>query len=144
MKKITAAIVIIDKHGSILGCHGTGKPKDKGFDFPKGIVDEGETDFEAALRELGEETNIKIEDNENIIDCGVHQHNKQKYIHIFLYKVIDFPDIDKLNCKSMLETKDGKLLPEVDFYEIISLKDRYKFNFVLQNKFEIIDKYNND
>ena len=144
MKKITAAIVIIDKNGSILGCHGTGKPKDKGFDFPKGIVDEGETDFEAALRELGEETSIKIEDKENIIDCGVHHHNKEKDIHIFLYKVTDFPNIDELNCKSMFETKDGKLLPEVDFYEIISLKDRYKFNFVLQNKFEIIDKYNND
>ena len=63
-KKITAAVVIIDKDGNILGCHGTGKPKDNGYDFPKGCVEEGETDEFAAARELKEEANIYICDLE--------------------------------------------------------------------------------
>ena len=47
MKKVTAAIVIIDKYGNILGCHATGKPKGMGYDFPKGLVEEGESDKDA-------------------------------------------------------------------------------------------------
>jgi len=30
-KKVTAAVVIINRDGDILGCHGTGKPKDSGL-----------------------------------------------------------------------------------------------------------------
>ena len=74
-KKITAAIVIIGKAGDILGCHSTGKPKDSGYDFPKGCVEEGETDIDAAVRECFEETNIKV-DKEKLIDC------EYPYLHL--------------------------------------------------------------
>ena len=55
-KKITAAIVMIDQDGNIRGCHGTGKPEGKGYDFPKGEVEDGESDIAGAIRELREET----------------------------------------------------------------------------------------
>ena len=52
-----------------------------------------------------------------------------------------FPLIECLKCSTYFEW-EGKQLPEVNGYEIIPKKERYKFNNVLQNKFEIIDKIN--
>lgn len=138
MKKITAAVVMIDKDGNILGCHGTGKPKNYGFDFPKGEVDDGERDIDAAIRELHEETSI-ILSRDNLVDIGVYPHNKKKDIHLFLCKANELPNPKYLKCTSFFEL-NGKQIPEVDFYEIISKENRNKFNMVLQNKFEIIDE----
>lgn len=139
-KMMTCAVVIINKAGDILGCHGTQKPKDSGFDFPKGCADVGETDLQAALMELKEETGI-IMSNEELIDCGVYKHNKKKNIHIFMCQTETFPLIECLKCSTYFEW-EGKQLPEVNGYEIIPKNERYKFNNVLQNKFEIIDKIN--
>ena len=138
--KVTAAVVIINRDGDILGCHGTGKPKDSGFDFPKGLVEPGETDVQAAIRELLEETGqYAIEDD--LIDCGIHPHNKEKNIHIFIYPTFWFPEIKQLKCNSFFELK-GKQYPEVDDYRIIKKDERHLFNKVLQDKFEIIDVFN--
>ena len=139
-KLITCAVVLIDKDGNILGCH-AGKDPEKGFDFPKGCADEGETDLEAAKRELQEETGIYLDDDEHIIDCGIHPHNTKKVIHLFLYKVSAFPDLQYLRCTTFFKAF-GKEYPEVNGYEVISKENRHKFNQVLQNKFEIIDKHN--
>lgn len=138
MKKITAAVVMIDINGSILACHGTGKPKDYGFDFPKGEVDEGETDIDAAIRELREETGYVLS-KDDLVDIGVYPHNKKKDIHLFLCKMEELPNPEDLKCDSFFEL-NGRQIPEVDFYEIISRENRNKFNMVLQNKFEIIDE----
>ncbi len=138
MKKITAAVVMIDSNGSILACHGTGKPKDYGFDFPKGEVDEGETDIDAAIRELREETGYVLS-KDYLVDIGVYPHNKKKDIHLFLCKMEELPNPADLKCDSFFEL-NGRQIPEVDFYEIISRENRNKFNMVLQNKFEIIDE----
>lgn len=139
-KEVTCAVVICDKNGNILGCHGTGKPQDSGYDFPKGLADEGEEDIYAAVRELHEEAGITIPPA-FLVDCGVHPHNKQKNIHIFLYKVSDLSNfnIDSLRCITYFEL-NGKHYPEVDGYKIISKEERNMFNKVLWNKFTIIDE----
>ena len=141
----TCAVVIINPAGDILGCHGTGKKPNKCYDFPKGCREEGETDLFAAKRELFEEANItlKLGEGEELIDCGVYPHNSKKDIHIFLWKVNEFPDLNTLKCTTYFE-KDGISYPEVDKYIIIPKSERWRFNHVLQNKFEIIDKYNEE
>ena len=142
---ITCAMVIINSNGDILGVHATGKAPNYGYDFPKGLAEDNEDDKSAALRELMEETGIVIsnQDDPNIIDCGIYPHNKNKLIHIFLYRTDEFPDVDMLKCDSYFEA-DGKMLPEVDGFEIIPKEDRDKFNKVLQNKFQIIDRMNHE
>jgi len=143
MKQTTCAIVLINEKGSILGCHSYGQKENKGYDFPKGCKEENETDLEAACRELYEETNIKLtkEDIKDLIDLGLHKHNKEKNIHIFMLKVEEFPPLDLLKCNSYFERR-GKEYPEVDGFKIITKDERSMFNDVLQNKFELIDKNN--
>ena len=118
-----------------------------GFDFPKGKVEESETDFDACQRELYEETNLTLDKLrhdgllmfDGLFDCGVHKHNKEKDIHIYLCVVRDFPDMSELKCNSFFNL-NGKRVPEMDGYEIIHKNERCKFNFVLRNKFKLIDE----
>lgn len=141
-KRVTAAVVIIDPEGNILGCHATGRKENEGYDFPKGMVEEGEDDLSAAVRELSEETGIFLgKDKAKLIDLGVFPHNKEKDIHIFLFRVRIFPPMELLKCESYFE-QNGRKLPEVDGFRIISRENRHMFNKVLHNKFNIIDRYN--
>jgi 8-oxo-dGTP pyrophosphatase MutT (NUDIX family) len=143
MKKLTCGVVLIDKEGSILGCHPYGKRKSIGYDFPKGCKEDGEEDLETACRELYEETNITLtdEDKKDLIDLGIHKHNKEKNIHLFLLKVEEFPKLNLLRCNSFFENH-GKEYPEVDEWRIIKKDERHLFNNVLQNKFKLIDENN--
>lgn len=145
-KEITCALVIINKDGDILGCRGTGKKFENSYDFPKGCHDKDDKDHLAtACRELKEETGItmSIKDIDSVIDCGIYPHNANKDIHIFLWQVSEFPDVKTLKCNSFFKTKTGKQYPEICGYKIIKKKERSKYFYrVLQDKFEIIDKYN--
>lgn len=138
MKTTTCAVVLINKEGDILGCHSIDR---RTYDFPKGCVEPGESDIDAACRELKEEAGIEV-DKTTLIDCGTYNHNREKYIHIFLKQVTEFPNLSTLCCTTYFE-RYGKQFPEVDGYKIISKSERSLFNMVLQNKFEIIDKFNN-
>lgn len=144
--KTSSGFVLIDKSGRILGCHATGKPNDYGYDFPKWHVEPDETHFEAALRELKEETNLTIEEldgvSDYIIDCGVYPHTKKKNIHLYIYPLNEFPDLNKLKCTTYFTTKDGNNILEMDGYKIISKDERKMFNRALWDKFDLIDDLN--
>ena len=131
MKQTTYAVVLIDKEGSILGCHSYayGKKENTGYDFPKGCKEESEEDIDAACRELYEETNIRLtnEDKKDLIDLGTYKHNKEKNIHIYLLKVEKFPDISLLKCNSFFE-RHGKEYPEVNGWKVIKKDERTKTN----------------
>ena len=143
MKTTTNAIVIINKAGDILGCHGYKKPQIGGYDFPKGQNEPAESDKDAAIRELREEAGLELEFPETLIDCGIHKHNSEKDIHIFLYQVSEFPDLSTLKCNSFFTDSGGYSCPEIDGYMIISKEDRTKYFYkVLHNKFDLIDYYN--
>ena len=143
-KMITCGIVIINSEGDILACHPNGNKKDQDYDIPKGCANEGETDLQAAIRELREETDIYFldYDHSRIIDCGIYPHNKSKNIHLFLYKTTWFPELSQLKCSSLCKKWGNYMVPEVNGYAIIKKNERHKFMNVLQNKFEIIDKFN--
>jgi 8-oxo-dGTP pyrophosphatase MutT (NUDIX family) len=151
-KNVTCAVVMINGEGDILGVHVTGRKPGEGYVFPKGLAREDEPDVIAAARELKEETDIHIYNPDDgsqwnelyrLVDAGIYPHSKDKLIHIFLYKTEYFPDLRDLKCTSYFE-RYGKQLPEVDGYAIISKENRHKFNNILQDKFEIIDKFNHE
>lgn len=145
-KEVTCALVIINKDGDILGCHGTGRPQQHGYDLPKGCREHSDTsDLVTAARELKEETGITLPITciGDIIDCGIYPHNRDKDIHIFLFQTENMPDPNTLECKSFFRDKNGMVYKEVNSYKIIKKKDREKYFYkVLHDKFETIDKFN--
>lgn len=77
----THGIFIVDKRLRILCVHPTGSPEDV-WSIPKGGADNEELSIEAALRELYEETNFKIDDY-------IENMEYYEYIGTFPYGVRD-------------------------------------------------------
>lgn len=72
------------------------------WDFPKGHVEEGETDFETAIREVKEETNIdiKIEKENRYISEYSPKENVMKTVIYFIGEKIageDKPQIEEVS-----------------------------------------------
>lgn len=128
MKERTcSAGLLIETDEGFLMCHPTGRKDGPAtYDVPKGIVEAGEDHFEAALRELYEETSIDWRDesfnivdaisNENdVIDLGQHQYIPGKDLH--LYYINRNVDVKNLKCLSFFE-RNGREFPEVNFYRV--------------------------
>ena len=85
-EKSCGCIIINDKKEVLLVHHNKGH-----WDFPKGHVEEGETEVETAIREVKEETNIDVEVNENYRYTTEYspQENVMKEVVYFLAKNIN-------------------------------------------------------
>lgn len=119
--KVSCGVLIINEFNEIFVGHSTGN---KFFDIPKGLLDDGETPIDCAIRECQEESSI-ILFKENLIDLGVYKYNKEKDLHLFLTCIAkESIDINSLICTSMFEhiyTK--KLLPEADYFKWMKFED---------------------
>lgn len=128
MKERTcSAGLLIETEEGFLMCHPTGRRDGPAtYDVPKGMVEEGEDHFEAALRELYEETSIdwrdesfnivdKISNENDVIDLGQHKYIPGKDLH--LYYINRNVDVKNLKCLSFFE-RNGKEFPEVNFYRV--------------------------
>lgn len=116
--KISCGVIIINENNEIFLAHSTGN---KFYDIPKGLMDEGETPIESAIRECKEETSI-ILDKSRLIDLGEHKYNREKNLHLFIYPVMKSDiNLDILVCNSFFTcpyTKKEK--PEADGFEWFS------------------------
>lgn len=114
MTKILSAGVIVTDLKSILLCHVTGA---RHWDIPKGRVDPGELEIDAAVRELYEETSIVINSSQlNFI--GQFRYKKNKNLSLWLHKVDTMPDPSTLSCISTFSTTDGTVKTEMDGFAI--------------------------
>ena len=116
-KELSCGFILFQKGTDrLLVCHPNGKP-DQGyhcFDIPKGHIEEGEDPFEAAMRELREETGItKVED---VRDLGHCPYQKTKALHLFS-AYADF-NIDELHCDSMFTDSFGNEKREIDRFRL--------------------------
>ena len=88
MKTEKACGAVIEKDGKILVIY-----QNNGFwGFPKGHVEDGETEKETAEREIFEETGLKVEVNENNrfeFSYDIKKTNVHKIVVLFTAKVID-------------------------------------------------------
>lgn len=133
-KRMTCGIIISNDYDSILAGHPTGKRYNKEcYDFLKGCAEEGEEDIDCALRELKEESGIDLKNKiDEIKDLGIFNYNREKNIHLFLYRVKEFPNIDYLKCTSYFEGYHGKMLPEMNGFRVIRKNERYLFYKAIQ------------
>jgi len=113
---ITSAGFIIIKDKKILLL----KSKKKHFDFPKGHVESGEEIFQAAIRELKEETNIDIEDikiigGPDIISYKVIEQNEIKDKNVYYYYAL------------LISDKEIKLSKEHEYYVWVPIDEAQKY-----------------
>lgn len=118
MKAISCGVIIIDKQtGQLLACHPSCHSyRDGNWDIPKGHVEGNETHIETALRELKEEANITLKE-EDLFDCGMFLYTKYKDLHLYVAE-IDV-DLNLLSCSTYFNF-EGRMPLEVDSYKLIT------------------------
>lgn len=117
MKTLSCGIILMNKHCEILMFHATNQSH---WDIPKGTKISGETEIQAAIRELMEETGIKISEND-LTDISYHEYNQYKDIWLFIGKMPKI-SLSSLKCSSKY-ILDGKEIPEADDYAMVPYQD---------------------
>lgn len=118
-KKTSAGVIITDGTHVLLG-HTTNSQR---WDIPKGGVDQGETALEAAVRELAEETGLRITPDK-LQYLGRHSYSDRKDLELFLWKVVQMPDPHMLHCVSeFYNEQEGAWQPELDAFQVVPWSD---------------------
>ena len=126
----TCGVFIFNNKGEFLICHPTNAKNDV-WSIPKGHMDEGETELEAAAREVFEETNINITCVNKFHELSPSTYpNNRKVLHSFVtFEKYSNKSFDKFNlkCNSFVTTRDGNTFPEVDKYMWVTLDEAKKY-----------------
>lgn len=111
---LSCGTLVVNPRHELLLCHVTHTPK---WDIPKGMLDAGETELEAALRELREETGLAF-DAGRLRDLGPFSYRRDKRLHLFMVK--SGPELDSLadlHCSTTFPHHvTGAPTPEMDGY----------------------------
>ena len=125
--KVSAGIILVLNNSKILLVHPTKSKWYETYSVPKGGVNKGESNIDAAIRELKEETSLIITANmvSNLKDPIIIEYknkNGKKYKKLVLYKVY----INSLNDIGMITEvvpKDKLQLEEVDWCGFLDKKE---------------------
>lgn len=120
-KPVTCAVLFLTPSNKVLIVHPTGSHW-QNWSFPKGLLDEGELPFEAAARELSEETGLII-DGTLLDDMGRFVYVPEKDYHLFMYRSVTEPVVEQLICESMFTNRVGVVMPEVDDFKFVTLNE---------------------
>lgn len=120
--KVTAGLIITDGLKLVMG-HSTGN---KHWDIPKGRLDENETELEAVIREVQEETGLIITPDD-VTPLGRKPYNKDRELSLFLMVVENLPDPETLICSSMVNWENHDPFPELDKFKLVAWKDVEKY-----------------
>lgn len=121
--KITAGIFLYDSSkNKFLVCHATGSPYHK-WSIPKGIIEEGESKFEAAIRELAEESNINIKNyNIRLYELPIVKYKSGKKMLVSFLIIVNEINFDHIKCNSYFYRNDVKVA-EIDSFKFIHLNE---------------------
>ena len=84
---------------------------------PGGELQAGETPLEAAVRELEEETGLRVAPGA-LVPLGTHAYMPKKALALFLWRVPALPEPKGLHCRSTFTARDGAVLPEFDRFAL--------------------------
>jgi len=148
-KKVSSCVIIYDPtKKTMIAAHPTGRPwKNKDgspktgvFTLLKGELDSGEDMYHAAIREIEEESGLKLEKSK-LKYLGHYKYIEYKDLEMFYYEMEDV-DLKKLKCSSKFEGQDGKFYPELNgFINLVYPEEKKYLFFCLQ---KVLDKIEQD
>jgi putative (di)nucleoside polyphosphate hydrolase len=114
-KKITCGIIIESQNTFFLGKVSGGNGR---WDIPKGVMEEGESPLDTALRECVEESSMDLSSYKSQIkDLGQIKYLPEKDIHLF-HLILDKPfDKNLCKCESMVILPNRDPFPEICGYD---------------------------
>lgn len=112
MKQLSAGILVLHEDAALLLAHATGA---RHWDIPKGLVDDGETPLEAALREASEECGLTFE-RDALLELGRYPYRPAKDLHLFATLASQL-DPAQCHCTSYFRDRFGRWVPEADAFE---------------------------
>ena len=92
----TSSGLAIVFNGTVLLAHTTGRNFKTGYGIPKGGIEVGETNIDAAIREVEEEIGVKVSKNmitSNSYQFIVDSKWGKKIVHYFIVEIKDLSDI---------------------------------------------------
>jgi 8-oxo-dGTP pyrophosphatase MutT (NUDIX family) len=133
MRIVTSAGILIKSGDKFLLAHSTGQKIDKGWGLPKGRVEEGETEEQAAIRETKEECGLDVKESDIKYLTEVSYNSKdeigsmKKTLKIFLYETDESLQNEKFYCSTYFNPPWSKnknvKLPEVDKFKWVTAKE---------------------
>lgn len=140
MKQHSYGCIIIVGNEILIG---QGQPRRKlGWDIFKGRAEHNETTLDTAKRELFEESNIQLDNNDNvrlIQDLGDRTYYSGK--DLFLYAVYLKEKPTDLKCHSYFGVGEYKL-PEIHDYKWVTLEDSK--NYLYPSMYKVLDGLKNE
>lgn len=125
--KITSGIFLFDTNGYLLICHPTNHHK-YFWSITKGGVENMETYWDAAKRELKEESNISLDglSYELVDNIPITYKTKKKILHSF-FVMMNEPVRDIIYCPSQVVIDGKETFPEMDDFLWTKPLDGYKY-----------------
>jgi DNA polymerase len=139
----SAGIIIILNNNKLLLSHPTNSRWSNTYSFPKGHIEENESQIEAAIRELKEETSIEITED-RIVDKEpiVVQYNDRKgkiYKEVYLFKVY-INDISEIGLSDETLPKEMLQIEELDWCGFLTKEEaKDKIFYRVEHLLNLID-----
>jgi 8-oxo-dGTP pyrophosphatase MutT (NUDIX family) len=126
MKKSAGVIIILNRH-KMLFCHPANSKWFGTYSFPKGGINEGESEIDAALRELREESSVvvsksQISNIKNPITIDYQTKKGEKYKKLYLYTVY-INDISEIGLDSEIIPTEKLQIEEIDWCGFLSKEE---------------------
>lgn len=134
--KYSAGLAILYKEKILLG-HTTGKRSTNSFGIPKGAIEPGESNIDAAIRETYEEIGIKIPIE--MIDTTEHTFcltSGKRTTKVVYYYIVKVDDLAQLGLEELEVPKEQLQVEEIDSAGFFGYEEA--INKVMQSQREVI------